>query len=117
MGTLRTRESDAHYKKLCAEGLLEGGCSLCRARTIREFSYWRIIPNAFPYDRIAKTHHLILPKRHAVEEHLTREEWDEWDRLKKGSVNAQYEYIIEPTLRTKSIPQHCHYHLLVVKDE
>lgn len=74
---------------------------------------WRIIDNAFPYDEIAKVHHMLVPKRHVPDEEITSAEWAEFARLKKGYVNDTYEFTIEAVPRRMSIPGHMHLHLIV----
>ena len=76
---------------------------------------WRIIPNDFPYTRIAALHHMVVPKRHVKEDELSQEEWMEYNQLKHSYINDNYEFIIEPTNRKKSIPAHFHIHLIVAK--
>ena len=116
MGTLRTPGSEANYKKLIAEGILSNGCALCRAESIKEFQYWKIIHNDFPYDRIAKIHHMIVPKRHIPDADLTSSEKEEFEAIKNDYLHKEYEYIIEATYKNKSIPGHAHLHLIVAKD-
>ncbi|HWA31930.1 MAG TPA: hypothetical protein VG694_00540 [Candidatus Paceibacterota bacterium] len=114
--TFRTQEMNEKYDQFKAEGNLVKGCNLCEAPSLTEFNYWRIVDNRFPYDRVAKTHHMILPKRCVTEENLTDEEKAELKSLRAGYVNENYEFVIEPTAKMKSIPLHMHLHLIVSKD-
>lgn len=116
MGYLRTKESEDRYDKLIAEGFLDGKCKLCEASSIQDFTHWRIIRNKFPYDRIAQIHNMVIPKRHVREDELSKEEKEEYETIKRTHVNDHYEFIIEPTLKMRSIPQHFHVHLLITKD-
>ncbi len=72
--------------------------------------------NAFPYDRIAKTHDMIVPLRHVDEDHLNDEELKELKIIKDNYLHKEYEFIIEATYKVKSIPAHFHLHLLTIKD-
>lgn len=114
---LRTKEMPDLYRRRIEEGHLDGGCNLCGAVLIAEFENWRIIQNDFPYDRIAKTHHMIVPKRHVEEAEISEEGWQEYRELKSGYINDNYEYIFESTNHRKSIPAHFHLHLLETKDD
>lgn len=116
MGTLRTPESEQAYNALISQGILEKGCALCHNDILIKFDYWKIIVNDFPYDRIAKTHHMVVPLRHVSESDLAHEEKDELSSMKEGYINDNYEYIIEATRKKKSIPAHFHLHLIVAKD-
>ncbi len=117
MGHLRTNPSQAHYKKLVSEGLLDGGCALCAGEALREYTHWKIMQNAFPWDRIAARHEMILPKRHVQEHELSSAEIAEFQHIKHEYLHKEYEFITEATYRTKSIPAHHHVHLLEVTDE
>lgn len=106
---------DARYQQVKDSGVLKQGCPLCAAPSIAAFDHWRIIDNAYPYDLIAKVHHMIVPKRHASDGQLSEEEWKEFAELKRSYVEEHYEFVVEPTQRQKSIPEHTHIHLLVSK--
>jgi hypothetical protein len=116
MGTLRTPASQAIYNEVLKNGVMADGCPLCKKESIKEFTLWRIIENAYPYDRIAKIHHMLLPKRHAAYEELSQEEWDEFESIKENYIHENYEFLIEASHRKKTIPEHWHLHLLVAKD-
>lgn len=115
MGTFRTRETEAAYTKIKKEGHLENGCVLCMSPSIKEFKEWRIVENNFPYDLVASTHHMILPKRHVDEFGLTASEQAEYEEIKESYVQPTYEFIIEPVRRQRSIPAHMHLHLIIAK--
>lgn len=116
MAHLRTKETAQKYEEYIKKGLLDQGCNLCLAPSIKEFRYWRIINNTFPYDRIAEIHHMIIPKRCIVESELSEDEVQELRKLKTKQINNDYEFIMEATKKKKSIPGHLHFHLIVVKD-
>ncbi len=118
MGTLRSPETEAKYDALKATGALTTTCPLCDEReTIEEFKYWRIVENLFPYDAIARVHHMILPKRHASDDELSSEEKEEFDSIKESYIQQTYEFLIEPMRHRRSIPAHSHLHLIVAKEE
>ena len=116
MNILRTPEQQAKYDAYIAGGNLDSGCGLCERASLRDFDHWRVIENIFPYDRIAKMHHMIIPKRHAKEPELSAEELKELRKIKEEHLQTDYDLIIEATHRTRSIPGHFHIHLVVFKD-
>ncbi|MEI6864218.1 MAG: hypothetical protein WCK46_02540 [Candidatus Adlerbacteria bacterium] len=116
MALLRTPEGQKKYKDLIDQGILEKGCALCLSESIKTFTHWKIMPNAFPYDRIAKVHDMIVPLRHSIEDDLTVEELKELHEIKNSYIQKEYEFIIEATYKVKSIPAHFHLHLLIIKD-
>jgi hypothetical protein len=116
MATLRTPEMKAKYKAYQAEGGLAGACVLCEKPALQTFGQWKIIDNMFPYDRVAKTHHMLVPLRHAAEAGLSDGERAELLDIKRGQAMGPYEYMLEATAQTLSIPQHFHLHLIVTKD-
>ena len=117
MPRLRTQECEERYKKLIVTGYLDSGCRLCEAPSLKDFERWKIIRNDFPYDLIAQVHDMIVPKRHVKESNLSEEEKKEYGEIKATYVENEYEFIMEPTLKLKSIPEHFHLHLVVVKDK
>jgi hypothetical protein len=118
MGELRTKKANRKYRELIKKGFLNKiGCNLCKEETtIKEFKNWRIIYAKFPWDRIAKVHHMIIPKRHTIEKKLNTKEKKEFDSIKSGYINKKYEVIAEGTHKKKIIPSHLHIHLIIIKD-
>ncbi len=90
-------------------------CPLCKAKTIQEFTHWRIIDNKYPYDAVAAVHEMIVPMRHCTEKELTSEELAEYSELKQTVLNQKYSHIFEALPKSKSIPGHHHLHLIVPK--
>lgn len=111
----RTSETQEKYSAYQAAGHLAGDCVLCGAPSLREFKHWRVISNRFPYDKIAKTHDMIIPKRHVTEPELNAEEMEELREIKEGNLHKEYDFIIEATHRMKTIPAHFHLHLIVAR--
>lgn len=99
------------YKAYRAGGALDGACVLCGESALETFSLWKVITNKFPYDMLAAVHTMLIPLRHTTEAGLTDAERAELVTI-KASYAQEYDYIIEATTRTKSIPQHFHLHLI-----
>ncbi len=116
MGNLRTRETSQKYTDYRIQGGLDGGCRLCDAQAVKEYRFWKVSINNFPYDRIAEVHHMLLPIRHTDEAGLTEEERQELLAIKDGYVQHHYEFMIEASQKHKSIPAHFHLHLIVAKE-
>jgi len=113
MASLRTREGKKKYQEYLKTQESSTSCPLCDKKPIKDFNFWIVAENSFPYDRIAKTHHLLLPKRHVSEKELTGEELEELASIKESHINTEYDWIIEATRKNKSIPDHFHLHLII----
>lgn len=116
MATFRKPESQKLYDAYRFKLTDADPCALCEGKALQQFTYWKIMPNAFPYDRIADKHDMLVSLRHAAEAEITPEEWAEYHKLKRAVLNDEYDYLIEATHKAKSIPGHFHIHLLTAKD-
>jgi hypothetical protein len=114
---LRTQKNDKKYKKYFKYLKdKKKGCPLCERKTLKSFKYWKIMKNDFPYDKIAKKHQMIVPRRHVVENKLNLKELAELKKIKNNFIHkARYDYIIEATNINKSLPNHFHLHLILLK--
>jgi len=86
---------------------------------IKEFKYWAILPNEFPYDAIAEVNHLLFTKRKIPLgwDNLTKDELKELDFLKKTYLPKHYDVLYENFPKSQSIPGHFHLQLLKIKRE
>jgi hypothetical protein len=116
MVSLRTLEGKKKYQEYLKAENPSGACSLCEKNPLKIFKYWKVVENSFPYDQIAKVHHMIMPMRHVLEDKLWAEELEELRQIKNVFINAEYDWIIEATYKNKSIPNHFHLHLIVGKE-
>ena len=116
MASLRSTEEYQRYESYKANGGLDNGCRLCEREALRDFEHWKIIQNEFPYDVLAKVHHMIVPRRHTTESGLSEAERTELLAIKDDYIHKTYEFLMEATHLTRSIPEHFHLHLVVVKD-
>lgn len=116
-GSLRSAEQWTRYEKHKAAGGLGDGCPLCaEPKNLKVFEHWRLVHAEFPYDKIAKVHDMIIPKRHVAEEGLSPEEKRELAQIKEEYINENYDFIIEAAQKNKSIPAHFHLHLIIPRD-
>lgn len=114
MGSLRTPEGKKIYNEYLASADLSN-CPLCGKEPMKSFQFWKVTDNSFPYDLIARTHHMLVPLRHASEKELTQAEWQELRTIRDTFIHPEYEWVIEATHPHKSVPSHYHLHLLVGK--
>lgn len=115
MSTMRTQKMYLKYMKYKKAGHLEK-CPLCyKAPLIKTYKHWKIVNNIFPWDKIAKIQHMVIPKRHVAYEELNSAEKLELDSIKNKYIHQSYDIIAEATHKNKSIPEHFHLHLIVVK--
>lgn len=113
--TLRTKKGEEKYREHL-KSIKKGVCLLCEREGLVKFKYWKIIQNNFPYGKIAKKHHMLLPLRHIKEEFLEKKEIKEFNEIKNVYMkDTDYNYIMEATQRTKSQPEHFHLHLITLK--
>ena len=114
MRSFRTPESQKAYNEIRANLPSGEPCALCSIQPIQQFENWKILPNAYPYDRIAERHEMIVPVRHVTEGELSEVEREELLQLKRTVIKDRCDYIIEAT--TQSIPHHFHLHLVTAKE-
>lgn len=102
---LRTDETHERYENIPKEEK----CFMCNAVPLQDFIYWKIIVNAFPYDAITETHHMLVPKEHvpSVTKENVRKEYDDIIR-----TLSQYDSVLFNNPHAKTHPDHEHYHLL-----
>lgn len=112
----RSEETENAYKIARENGAISNECPLCKINLPKkEFKHWRLQPNLFPYDRVAKVHDLLYTIRHVNGGSLNDEEIAELNELKSGYINDNYQHIVESVPRFKSIPNHFHLHLIIAK--
>ena len=104
MPSLRTRATKEKYQEFLRVKPIDDSCPLCNKVAIKEYGYWKLTVNDFPYDEIAKVHHMLLPIRHTSEKELSEEELNEFRTIKDSMMNTGYDIIIESTKRSLSIP-------------
>jgi diadenosine tetraphosphate (Ap4A) HIT family hydrolase len=111
----RTAETEAKYQEILksVDGLV---AHFADRPAIKEYKYWKIVANSFPYDNLAVRHHMLVPKRVAANTmELEDEEVDELMLLK--SI-LDYEIIWENLGNARSVGGHYHLHLMdLIKDK
>lgn len=112
---LRTEELENTYREYRKTDTFTNGCVLCKEEPLKLFKHWKVIVNKFPYDRIAGTHHMVVPIQHCTEVDLNQEQRNELIEIKNHELNDEYDFFMEPTHKGRSIPGHFHIHLVVIK--
>lgn len=101
------------YKRYQKKHFGGGKCPLCADKDVlQDFKHWKIMKNAFPWDRVIKEHHMVVPKRHATFAMLNDEEKEELGKIKSTYINGLYTIMAEATDQVKSVPGHFHLHLV-----
>jgi diadenosine tetraphosphate (Ap4A) HIT family hydrolase len=114
MRTTVLRSPEMHERYVTAE---KDPNFMNTTNSIRDFNYWRIIENMFPYDTIAKTHHMLVPKKQILnwlDMHL--EEMDELDNLIMHVLPNDYDMILLNFPKAQSVKDWLHFHLIVVRE-
>jgi hypothetical protein len=111
--TVRTQKTIDAYLKFIKNESFKYACGICREKNLKEFKYWRIIKARFPLDKIARTNHVFMTKRHVPFNKLTTQEKKEFEFIKQTYLTKKYEVLLEATPKVQSIPSHYHIHLLV----
>ena len=85
---------------------------------LQSFTHWYLIANLFPYDKVAKQHDLLIPKRvFGKMSDCTKEEWEEYKQIiNQFELDGHYNSMLENFSKGKSILRHLHIHLIVWKD-
>ena len=113
---LRTPAMSEQYGEWLSQRKPGDVCPLCEREPIKQFNLWKIIPNRFPYDKVAQTHHTLVTLRHVPESQLSDEERAELVEIKRDYASKNYEYFLEAGELTMTLPKHYHIHLVVFKD-
>jgi len=111
--TLRTNATQERYMHYLASQY-KGNCIFCDKELLeKEYDYWIIIKNRFPYDKCFINHRLLAPKRHferGIEMNVAEEE-----ELERILEEEDFNQCILNKKENRSIPLHFHYHLVTIK--
>lgn len=83
---------------------------------LREWRYWALIDNDFPYTAAFKKHHMLIPKREVKENDLNSREREEL-KLIIEEVSKDYDCQLINFINKQSVRNHYHIHLLTYKDK
>lgn len=101
---LRSEENFERYKRERR--------SLKEIPTIRAWTYWRLVKNEYPYDKIFDRHDLLILARENVKSlfNLTAEERNELEAI-TDELQSEYDGILSPFNHTMTYPETFHLHL------
>lgn len=104
------------YKQEKTKAALEGfSFQEDKGVLVKEYKYWVIRENRFPYDAIFDVHHMLIPKRtfsHA--EGMNQEEREEYEFI-LDEIADTYDGILENFNHARSVPAHFHPHLFTYR--
>lgn len=111
--TLRTSKTQKEYMSFL-QANYDGKCIFCaRDLLVKEYKYWILVKNRFPYDRVYEKHCMLATKRHVEELYeLTHDEHMELDTL---FDEIEHNQVILNRRANRSIPRHFHVHLVTIK--
>lgn len=113
--SLRTSNEEIRYLKAKKKG--DAGKPFLEEKRLKEWNYWAVIPNAFPYSAAFKVHHMLIPKRVVSQLNLSQEEQKELQEIINLITDEQeYDCMLTNFPRNQSNKEHFHIHLLVFKD-
>lgn len=114
IGLLRTAETEARYEADLKAGKTR---DLMDVPAIMDFKYFKVIKNHYPHDKIAKVHHLLIPKRRFQHWHqMKRRERKEFKMIDEV-LSRHYHCIKRNYPALISVPELVHWHLYVLKEE
>lgn len=116
--TLRKEQSEIKYAEELKKKKKDV-CIFCERELLKnEWSFWILIANRYPYDKVCVEHDMLCPKRHIEDiEDLTFAEFQEFAQIKKDlEASVKYDAIMLNMPHRRSILPHLHFHLLKFKE-
>lgn len=118
----RSETVSHEYEKFKARKLSEGAdlhtFTLADETIVREFNYWLIIENRFPYDNMTSLNHLLIPRRPFADfTEATEEELAEHRSIRNQlATEGLYDAVVENFPHAKSVTRYAHLHLVRWKE-
>lgn len=108
---LRSKECIEKYKARKIERKGEE-VDLMDIPSSKEWKYWRLVVNEFPYDLITSKHDMIVPKRKFANfDDMNR--WEEWELADiKKELADDYDGFLESTISHRTVVSHYHLHCM-----
>lgn len=112
--TARTPEVEKAYQDAKASGNLE---QLHEVAPIKEWTYWKLIPNRFPHNKLNTKHMMIVLKRGCDIWSLTNYEIYELWREILPELDDQYDYVKLNLSAMRTVAGTPHLHVCIYKQE
>lgn len=106
---LRTPATEKRYREYLASG---GKNDWATCYAIREFTYWKIIRNKFPYDAVATQHDLLIPKEPFIKFYDMPEEYITEFHGVTNLMELFYESQLKNSPHKRTVAEWWHLHLL-----
>lgn len=111
-----TQIAYAEFKKLHADNTEHLQSFIFDNETVlREFTYWVIIKNRFPYDKMTQVNDMLVSRRAITSQYAgTEEEKEEYHSiLQLLAKEGYYDALIENFPKVKSVKKFAHTHLII----
>ena len=105
----RTKAAEIRYQEA---KLNDETRPLRESEILQEWKHWVLIPNAFPYDMIYSTHHMLIPKRDVSHrKDLLLAELSELFEIINDFVEPRYDLYFDNMQKRRSVLSLYHVHL------
>lgn len=80
---------------------------------LREWQYWKLVDNMFPYDNLFRIHHLLIPKQPVAKfRDLSEQEKKEYNDILNFLEPYGYDSYFINMPHRRTVPTHWHCHLV-----
>lgn len=112
--TMRTKTGEEKYQRAIRNNKLT---KLYNEKVIKDFTFWMIVENRFPHNKIAKVNHMLVLKRECDGLSFIRfEEWFELEGI-MAKIKHNYDNLVFNFPSMSSIKTVPHAHLYKLKKE
>lgn len=112
--TARTAPMEQAYQDAKTKGELE---PLHEIAPIKEWTYWKLVPNRFPHDKLNTKHLMLVLKREVDLWSLSNYEIYELWREILPELDSQYDYVKLNFQAMRSVNGVPHLHVCVYREE
>lgn len=112
--SVRTDECEARYTEARDSGLL---VPLYDAPTVRDYTYWKLVKNDFPHDKLNTRHYMVVLKRESDIWELTNYEIYELWREILPELDKEFHYFKLNGAALRSVTNIPHIHVCDHKEE
>lgn len=107
--SLRTQAGELRYQDAKNRKALE---PLSQVEPIKEWKYWKLIPNQYPYDMAFRRHNMLVPKRqYADRGQMHFIEWQELQIIIRDYIEKHYDVLFDNMQKRRSNTTIYHVHV------